>query len=744
MNDSRWGAAMVRRRRFVITTWVVVILVCGGALPYLHHRLTAPGFTVTGADSARVTQLLRRHFAGQGTEQDVIVFDAGSGRITDPGARATVDRVVETARRQTGVVSVIGPFSPQSRGQVSEDGHAALAIVGVQGDVHRLPQRVGGVQDAVRDAAGGGVNAWLAGYTPSTNDLTVVESRDSERAESIGLPIALVVLVLALGTVVAALLPLLLAVAGLLLAFGVFALLSLGFSFDAFLLSIVTMIGTGIGIDYALFVVGRFREELARRNITREGGRQREQVAEAVGVALATSGRTIVFSGVIVAISVCSLYVMNSPIFREISTGVLVTVFCTLAAALTLLPAVLGALGARVNSGSLPARFLPADARPDAEVERGTWARWARLIMRRPVPAVAAAVAVLALAALPVGSVKYGIDLGTASLTGRPSAEAQKVLARSFSAASVSPVQIVVTGRGDTPLDTTGVQNAQRLADTLGKDPRIAGTQTVPGDGRVLINAVPRVAVDSTTATRLIRDIRDDLAPKVTGQDVLVGGATATFVDMSRETTTKAPYILTLVLGLSLLFLLMVFRSLVLPVKAVLMNLLVTAASVGATVAVFQWGHLESLFGFTSVGFLQVYIPITVFVLLFGLSMDYEVFLVRRMKESWQRTHDNSTAVADGIEHTARPIAAAAGIMVAVFGSFITCGILELKQFGLALALAIALDATLVRLVLVPAVMRLLGTWNWWMPRALSRRLPSIVEEPARLRQDGTGMADPV
>lgn len=736
MNNRRWGAVMARHRRIVIAAWVVVIFACGASMPFLFNQLKAPNYNVNGSESAHAAQLLQRHFAGQGNEQDVIVFDAANGRITDPAARATVDRVVKAAQRQKGVVTVISPFSPQARDQVSQDGRAALALVGLRGNGHKLPGRVSDVQDAIQAASGGGVKAWMTGYTPITNDQTVVQGKDSENAESIGMPVALVVLVIALGAVVAAFLPLLLAIAALILTFGVFALLSLGLSFDAFLISIVTMIGTGIGIDYALFVVSRFREELARRGVNRqnwkqERGKQREQVIEAAGVAVATSGRTILFSGVIVGISVCSLYIVNAPVFREISTGVLVSVICTLITALTLLPAVLGWLGPKVDLGSLPERFRPADARPGADVERGVWARWAHLIMRRPVIAGLIAAVILVFAALPVGSLKYGVDLGIGSLGDQPSASAQKVLSRSFSSGAVSPIQIIVTGKGDTPLDAAGDQYAKQLSDTLSKDQRIAAVESMPGNGRVLLNAIPKVAIDSNAATDLVKYIRTDLASRATGQEVLVGGATAQFADVSKETIDKIPYIFLMVLGLSLLFLVMVFRSIALPIKAVVMNLLVTAAAVGATIAVFQWGHLEGLFGFTSVGFLQVYIPITVFVLLFGLSMDYEVFLIRRMKESWDHSHDNATAVATGIEHTARPIAAAAAIMVAVFGSFVTCGVLELKQFGLSLAVAIALDATLVRLVLVPAFMRLLGDWNWWMPGALSRRLPSIKEEPA-------------
>jgi RND superfamily putative drug exporter len=724
---------MAEHRRLVITTWIVVLIACGVSFPFLFKQLKAPNYGVEGAQSTRAAELVERYFTGQGDEQDVIVFDSAQGAITDPARKAVVQKVVARARQETGVVTVIGPFDPQAKGQVSADGRAALAIVGLKGDPNDLPPRAGDLQDAVGAVDGQGVAAYLTGFSPITNDQTIVQTADAERAESVGMPIAFAVMVIAFGAVTAAVLPILLSVAGLVLTFGVIYLLSFGFHFDAFLLTIVTMIGTGIGIDYAMFIVSRFREELARRGVTRGGARRDAEIAEAAGVAVATSGRTVLFSGVVVAISVCSLYIMDAPVFREISTGVLLSVICTLIAALTLLPAVLAALGPRVNAGSLPERWRPTDTRPGARAEHGPWARWAHLVMRRPVVFGLVAAALLVAAAIPVTGLKYGIDLGTASLDGRPTAKAQAVLERSFSPGAVSPVQVVVTGPGGTALDSAGLRNAAQVAALIGKDERVADVETVPGSGRVLINAVPAVPIDSTEATGLVKDIRHHIAPRAAaGQEVHVGGATATFVDLSEETTGKLPYVMALVLGLSLLFLLVVFRSVALPIKAVAMNLLVTAAAVGLTVAVFQHGHGEALLGFHSTGFLQVYLPITVFVLLFGLSMDYEVFLIRRMKEAWEDGHDNAAAVAAGIEHTARPIAAAAAIMVAVFGGFLTAGVLELKEFGLSLSVAIALDATLVRLVLVPALMRLFGDWNWWLPGRLGRRLPRVGEDGVR------------
>ncbi|MGY1900408.1 MMPL family transporter [Nocardia gipuzkoensis] len=714
---------MARHRRLVITAWVVLMIACGAVFPLVTGQLKAPNYGVDQAASTRASTLLQRHFSGLGNEQDVIVFDSPDGAVTDAGRRAVVDRVLAAARAETGVVTVVGPFDPIAKNQVSKDGHAALALVGLEGDASSLPARAAALQRAVAGAAGAGVTANVTGFSPITNDLTAVETAATTEAESIGLPLALVILVLAFGAALAAALPLLLAIAGLTLTFGVLYLLSFGLTFDAFLITIVTMIGTGIGIDYAMFIVSRFREELARRAITEPDP---AAIAEATGVAIATSGRTIAFSGVVVGISVCSFFIMESPIFREVGTGVLVSVICTLIAALTLLPAVLAVLGPRVNKWQLPPKWRPADVRWDSAAAHGLWARWAHLVMRRPVLFATAAVAILVVAALPIGSLRYGIDLGTTSMGDQPTARAQLVLDRSFSPGAVSPVQVVITGPGDDALDNAGRQQADVLATTLSGDHRVGDIETLTNDGRILLNVVPKVAIDSGEAIALVRHIRDDLAEDMPNTQVLVGGATAAFVDLSDETTQKLPWVIMLVLGMSLLFLLVIFRSIAVPVKAVLMNLLATAAATGLTVAVFQWGYGAGLLGFTSPGFLQVYIPITVFVLLFGLSMDYEVFLIRRIQEAWEDSHDTDSAIAVGIEHTARPITAAAAIMVAVFGSFLIAPVPELKQFGFSLAIAITIDATLVRLVLVPALIKLFGDWNWWLPAGLDRVLPRV------------------
>jgi RND superfamily putative drug exporter len=391
-------------------------------------------------------------------------------------------------------------------------------------------------------------------------------------------------------------------------------------------------------------------------------------------------------------------------------------------AALTLLPALLAALGARINRGALPERLQPRDARTQVTDGHGVWARWALAVMHRPVLAASVIATALILAATPVLKLRTGVDFGIRSLGDTPSGKGEQVLARSFGAGTLAPIEIVLDTPGTHALSQSQQARVARLASELTPTALggVAGVAVTEGRDAALLTVAPTTPVDSYASEQLVRHVRTTLVPPILaggGLDVAVGGATAKIVDLTDITQAKVPLVLTLILVLSLLFLMAVFRSVVLPVKAVIMNLLATGATVGIVIFIFQEGHGEKLLGFTSTGFIQVYLPLSIFALLFGLSMDYEVFLIRRMRETWLQTNDNELAVATGVEHTARPISAAAAIMVAVFGSFATAGVLELKQFGLGLALAIAIDATLIRLVLVPALMRLFGARNWWLPR---------------------------
>ncbi|HEY1457308.1 MAG TPA: MMPL family transporter [Solirubrobacteraceae bacterium] len=731
----RWGLLVARHCRLVTIAWTVVLVGCVLLYPSLRGALSAPDYRVAGADSTRAGALLAHYFPAEGDEQDVLVFYSRTHLATQPVFRAVVARALANVRRSPAVAAVLGPYHqrrPQeaySIEQISTDEHAAIAVLGVRGNARQLIGRVSTLQTLAGRAADAGVQVWLTGYSPIAKDFTNVETTDIERAESIGVPVALVVLVLAFGSLFAAVMPLLLASCGLLLTYGVLALLSHLLRFDISLFTIVTMIGVGIGIDYALFIVSRFREELARQSHT--PGSHNDGVAHAVATAIATSGRMVLFSGLIVALSLASLLVVNAPIFREIAVGAVSVVFCTLVAALTLLPAALALAGERINGGALPARLQPANARPTPGVQGG-WARWAMLVMRHPVIAASCSAALLIVMALPAFGLRTGINLDFSSLSGTPSGNGERVLANSFAPGALSPIQVVVIPPKGHPLSAGKRQQAEELFGFLAKDTRVAGLIPQQSNGAGLLTVLPSVSIDSPGAAGLVQRIRHELAPRLEadgGPTVLVGGTTAQFVDLSSETRAKFPLVVGLVLGLSLLLLTYVFSSLVLPIKAALMNALATGATIGLVVLVFQNGHGETLLGFSSPGFIQVYLPLSVFALLFGLSMDYEVFLIGRMRETWLRTHDNRLAVASGLEHTARPISAAAAIMVAVFASFLSANVLEIKQFGFALATAVALDATLIRLILVPALMRLLADANWWMPH-LKAEMEQTAEGP--------------
>jgi putative drug exporter of the RND superfamily len=743
----RWGVAVALHRRLALSVSALVLLLCAVAYPSLQKALGPPDYQLKGSESAQVEQLLERRFPALGSEDDALVLYSPRHLASDRVFRHAIALAVAAMRRQDGVRTVLGPYDYTAVGQIASDEHAAFIGVALTGDANRRFNRTAALQDVATRAVGAsGVRAWLTGYSPIARDLTDVEKTDTARAERIGLPVALLILLLATGAPIAAMLPVLLALSGLILTYGVLALLAIVFHFDGLLLAVVAMIGLGIGLDYALFIVSRFREELARAG---EGAREGEgegdprarddegdprdsstRVAHAIGVTLTTSGRTILFSGVIVALSLASVFVVNAAIFREIAIGAVVVVTCMLIVAITLLPALLAWLGPRINSGALSKRLQPANTRPGARPGRpSAWARWAQLMMRHPIPAIAVAVTLLVVATMPAFGLRYGINVGVLSLTTTNSGQGEKVLSESFAPGVVAPVQVVVSGGHPGKGAGSNFAGAQALTRDLEHDERVTGVLERRSKFGVLLAAVLSVPIDSLAGTSVVRHIRGDLAPRIHadgGQTVLVGGSTAQAVDIADEMHSKFPLVLGLILGLALLFLLVVFRSVVLPIKAVFMNLLVTGATIGLLVYVFQEGHGERLLDFTSTGYIQALLPLTVFALLFGLSMDYEVFLIRRMQEEWRETHDNRLAVVGGIEHTARPISTAAAIMVVIFGSFMAADLLELKQTGFALAVAIALDATLVRFVLVPALMRLFGKWNWWLPAALRRVLPDV------------------
>src|SRR5512134_2215957 len=473
----RWGEWAARHRWKVLAVWGALLLASAAAYPHLVNSLAPPDYSVTGSDSDKVADTIESDFTAAGAEQDVVVFKSETLTIEDPGYQEVVDRVTAAGREQPGVVYALGPTEPGAQGQVSADGTAALTGLGLSGDDRERADRAESIQDAVAETAGDGpVEAYLTGFSPSSNDLTEVETADTERAESFGLPVAFIVLLLALAAVVAASVPLLTAVISLTFTLGVLSLLITvtPFEADAFLLSIVTMIGVGVAIDYSLFVLTRFREELARG----EHERRPDAVAHATGIAMTTSGRTIAFSGVIVMISLLSLFVVKSPMFQGIALGAALVVSCTLVTAWTMLPAFLAALGDRVNRWSLPERFQPAEEEEGAAVRPGGWERWARTVLAHSWLGIPAA-ALLILFALPTLIIKLGIDMGLSAVADSPSGKAEIILADSFTEGVMSPVQILVSHEGPGRLSAADLTTIDELTTSLSKDPRVTDVYSI-------------------------------------------------------------------------------------------------------------------------------------------------------------------------------------------------------------------------------------------------------------------------
>ncbi|MGV9612494.1 MMPL family transporter [Nocardia xishanensis] len=718
---------MTTHPRAVIAVWLFVLALCGLGYPVLESRVQAPDLTVDRAESVAVQRLIAEHFPGLRAEQALLVFDSDTAVVDTADYRAQIERARRAVESVGGMTVLAAPTDLAARQLVSSDGRTALAVVAIEGDQSHRVAVSGDVQDALSALPGRDVvRVDLTGYTAIQNDVIIAEQADARRAESLGVPVAFVLLTLALGAVAAASLPILMAVAGLLTCTGVLLVASTVTSVDPLMLSIAGMIGLGVGIDYALFVVSRFREELSARGVTSRT--DTDGIRAAVTATMATTGGMVLASGSVVIVSLCALIVVPAGVFRGIVLGVGVAVATAMLAAVTLLPAVLTELGPAVNRWRVRGRSIDSD---DSDAAR----RWARRVMRRPVAFGLAAAGLLVVAALPLSSLRTGFDLGIASLTEHPSGVAAHTVAEKFPPGMLSPMEFVATGPDGGPLDAEAASAVQVFADELRADPRVAAVLAQQSGGRVHLTVVTRTQIDSAAGSDLVAEL-DARAHPVSAANLRIsaGGAPAGLLEIGDA--VRGAYVLVVVITVlcALALLVAVFRSVAVPVKAVAVNLLATAAALGITVAVFQWGWGEALFGFESPGFVQVVMPLIVFVILFGLSMDYEVFVIRRIRENWDAAASrgatdtvaaNQDAVAEGIGATAKPVAVAAAIMVVVFACFLTASTLELKQLGFALAVAVLLDVVVVRLVLVPATLRLLGRWNWWLPAPGQRKRTS-------------------
>jgi RND superfamily putative drug exporter len=705
---TRWTIA---HRRTVILAWIAALIGAIAVSSWAGSRYSSD-FSLPDTDSERAVELLQERFPAQAGDSDQIVFRSRTGLVTDPSVRQAVEPMLERVAGLPHVTDVVSPYETSGDGRaISQDRTVAFATVTFDERATELPLRaIERVVDAAQEVRSVDLQVELGG--PATQQ---TQEPSVGSATVIGLAAAMVVLLLSFGSVIAMGLPIVTALVGLGIGISLIAMGTLVFDIVDFSTDLALMLGLGVGIDYALFIVTRFRDAY------RENG---GSLQDAIEVAMNTSGRAVVFAGVTVVIALLGLFALGLSFLYGVALATSAAVLLVLAASLTLLPALLAFTGNRV--GKLrPRRWRRERSGP------GVFERWTALIQRQPGWAAIAATALLVVLAAPAVGLRLGAsDSGNdpASTTTR---RAYDTLAQGFGDGVNGPL-VVVAQLGERN-DTAALD---ALAATLRETPGVASVAEPtlsPARDAATIFVYPTTSPQSEATTELVTHLREGVIPAAehsTGTDVFVGGATATQVDFSSVLADKLPLFIGIVVLLSALLLLVVFRSLLVPLQAAAMNLLSIAASLGVVVAIFQQGWLAGLTG-VEPGPIEAFVPVLVFAIVFGLSMDYEVFLISRIHEEWQHRGDHSAAVREGLARSGRVITAAAAIMVAVFASFAGGDLRILQLFGVALASAVLLDAFVIRMVLLPAVLELFGRRTWWVPSWLDSRLPRLAIEPA-------------
>ena len=696
---ARW---CYRHRLVVLLLWVGALFGLGAAGTSAGTNY-ADVFSLPNTDSKTAYDLMAKAFPERAGDTDTVVWKVEEGSVRDQAVRSRLEPVLKEIGAMKGVGEVTDPYGAQGAAQISKDGRIAYAQVTFAEQANAVPKDlVQDVVDTAEHARGDGLQVELGGQA-----ITRVQEPPTGTAEIVGILAAAVVLFLAFGSLFAMLLPILVALFGV--GTGLFSttLISHVTNVPELASLLSTLIGLGVGIDYALFIVTRHRKGIQR-------GLDPE---EAAVTALNTSGRAVLFAGGTVCIALAGMLVTNLRFLDGVVIGTSLTVVLSVLAAVTLLPALFGLLGHRVLNRR-QRRKLAAQG-PDTDRPSGLAARWSATVERRPRTVAVLAVAVMAVLALPLLSLRLGtVDQGNdeASSTTR---KAYDLLAEGFGPGFNGPLQVVVKGDAGESL-VTAIRQTEGVAQ--------AGSAP-PANGVTVIQVVPTTSPQAKETDELIDTLRDEVIPEA-GVEAHVGGVTAVSKDFASVTADRLPYFIATIIGLGFLLLLIAFRSVVVPLTAALMNLIAAAASFGVLVAIFQWGWGLDLLGLGKEGPIAAFLPIIMLSLLFGLSMDYQVFLVSRMHEEWVHTRDNARAVRVGLAETSRVINSAALIMVCVFLAFVLSGDYGAAMAGVGLAAAVALDAFILRTALVPAAMHLLGDSNWWLPQWLEKRLPHLAVEP--------------
>ncbi|WP_327326246.1 MMPL family transporter [Streptomyces sp. NBC_01210] len=712
---ARW---CITHRLVAVLLWLLALVGVATAAVFAGAAYSND-YEVPGTESGRATALLEEGFHGRGGDSDTIVWHTDAGSVRSVGVEQRMSEMLHDVAKLDGIASVAGPYGTESVRRISSDGHTAYATVTFDQQADGISKaRAEAVVATAKAAQADGVQVELGGSA-----IALTEAPGAHMAEIVGVAVAAVVLLLAFGSLAACLLPIATALVSVGTAYAGIVLLGHVMTVADFAPMLGMLIGLGVGIDYALFIVTRHRKGL-RRGLP---------VAEAARNAVATTGRAVVFAGATVCIALLGMLILRLSFLNGVAIAACLTVVLTVAASVTLLPALLSFIGVRALSRRERRQLI--EHGPQPEPPTGFAARWATFVERYPKLLGTVAAVVMLVLAVPTLS----LHLGTSDQGNGPSSsttrQAYDLMRDGFGPGVNGPLTLVAHLDGaDDRLAMTKLPNALRGADGI----ESVGPVTYNGSAdTAVLTVVPDSAPQSQSTSELVDRLRTDVLPPATDGTSLavhVGGVTASYDDFAGIIVGKLPLFVGVVIALGCLLLLLAFRSIGIPLKAAAMNVAAVASSFGIVVAIFQWGWGSELLGLGSAGPIEPFLPVIMVSVLFGLSMDYQVFLVSRMYEEWLETGDNRRAVRVGLAETSRVINSAAVIMISVFLAFVLSGDRVIAMFGIALAAAVALDAFLLRTLLVPALMHMLGGANWWLPRRLDRWLPRISIEPPERR----------
>jgi len=690
---GRLGRYTATHFRTVAIAWALVAVVLGFFAPKVEKALSGAGWEATGSQSVEARKMIDQNFGGLSSSALMVVVHSSTKTVADPSFKLAVARASSTLKADSRVKAVVAPQAGMS---ISRDGHTAIIQAGAAADSNTMVRAADDLKTSLHKLQGDGVQVSLTGASGMWSDFNTANRDAMMKSELISWPVTLIILLLAFGSLVAAGLPLMLTIIGLMASAGSLYLGTQVLDISIWAMNFALMFALALGIDYALFIVYRFRGALFGSH---------EPVEHAVAETMDTAGKAVLFSGITVLISLMAVMLVPSPAFRSMALGIMISVVFILAATLTLLPAVLGKLGPKVDKLSLPWVHQGEHRSPK-------FAAWAERLWRHPYAFGSLALIVLVALIVPVFGLKTGMPSIKVVPTGDSSRTGYNQVQQSFGKGAPGAVQIVTSQR-----------DAGRVTVVAKADPGVARVMpAVAGQGgRALVQVVPNTDPSSKATGATIDRLRSALPV-----GALVGGSVAENHDLEALLSSKTPLVIGVVLILGFLLLLIALQAPIIAALGVITSLLATGAAFGVARLVFQEGHGSGLLGFEPQGFLDAWGPVFFFAMIFAISMDYTVFLLSSAKEHWDRTHDAKEAMVGGVAHSGRVIFAAAGVMVAVFFTFALSGPLPPKEMGVILGVAVLLDAFLVRLLLVPVILRLLGRWAWWLPRPLRRILPDV------------------